>query len=168
MTLDTKISLRVQSTLANTLDLAQAAVPLDWRSVIELGTGTGTGQADRQFSDRRTLAASGTENLDLAGGLTDGLGATITMARLKGIVVKASALNTHNVLVGGAGANGLLGLFGDVTDVLVVRPGAEIMVIVPDATAIAVTAATGDILKVANSGAVSSVEYEIILIGASA
>lgn len=48
------------------------------------------------------LAASASENLDLAGGLTDDFGATLTFTAIKEIIIHASSANTNNVLVGGA------------------------------------------------------------------
>ncbi|WP_282698228.1 hypothetical protein [Streptomyces sp. CC208A] len=136
---------------------------------MSLADGTGAGKADRVWSDRRTLAASGSEDLDLADVLLDAFGGAISFARVKGIVIAAAAGNTNNVVVGNASANAwapLLGATGTVT----LRPGAFLAVGTgaADATGYAVTASTGDLLKIANSGAGSTVTYDIHVIGASA
>jgi hypothetical protein len=155
--------------LTTALDLGTARAPHSLSRKLSLGSGTGAGKADKVFSDRRTLAASATEDLDLAGSLVDAFGATITFARIKGIIVAAADANTNNVVLGNATSNGwatLLSATGTVT----LRPGAFVAVGtgVADATGYAVTAGTGDLLKVANSGAGSSVTYDIHIIGASA
>ena len=56
---------------------------------------------------------------------------------------------------------------GDPTDKISVRPGGAFILIAPDATGYAVTAATGDLLKIANSAGTTSVTYDIIIIGAT-
>ncbi|MFG1873392.1 hypothetical protein ACGFIV_00965 [Sphaerisporangium sp. NPDC049003] len=170
MTLTSKLVVSLDSTLTSALDLAQGSVPLRLREVLALADGTGAGRADKIFSDRRTLAASGTESLDLAGGLTDAFGNVITFARIKALLIVAATGNTNNVVVGGAASNGFATPFGDATDKLVLRPGGLCLLTTgpADATAYAVTAATGDLLQVANSGSGTGVTYDIVLIGASA
>lgn len=167
MTLQSKISLGLVATLSSALDLVSAQAPLAYRKTFALTSGTGLNQADKIFSDTRTLAASGTETLDVSGVLADALGATLTMARVKGILVAAAVGNTNNVLVGG-GSNPLLGYVADATDIVVVRPGGLFLWLAPDAVGAAVTAATGDLLKVANSSSGTGVTYDVVIIGASA
>ncbi|MFE3371185.1 hypothetical protein ACFXOK_16485 [Streptomyces sp. NPDC059173] len=151
------------------IDLGTSRAPQALSRSMSLASGTGAGEADRVFSDRRTLAASGTEDLDLAGALVDAFGATITFARIKGLVIAAAAGNTNNVVVGGASSNAWATLLG-ATHTLTLRPGAFVAVGTgaADATGYAVTASTGDLLKVANSDAGSAVTYDIHIIGASA
>jgi hypothetical protein len=72
------------------------------------------------------------------------------------------------VLAGGAAANGWATAFGDPTDKVKIKPGGTLALLAPGATAYPVTPATGDLLQVANSGAGTSVTYDIIVIGASA
>lgn len=134
-----------------------------------LANGTGAGQADRIFHDQRTLAASATEDLDLAGVLTDSFGATVTFVRIKGLLVAASAANTNNVVLGAAAANPWATLLG-ATGTLIVRPGTVLALFAgqADATGYAVTAGTGDLLKIANSAGGTGVTYDIALLGASA
>src|SRR3954463_2727815 len=56
-------------------------------SDIVLSYGAGYGKADISFSDDRALSASGSENLDLAGALTDAFGQTIAAVKVKAIVI---------------------------------------------------------------------------------
>lgn len=167
MTLTTKLTLSVVADLVSALDLAEGSVPLNVTKTLRLATGTAANQADKVFHDRRTLAASGTENLDLAGSLTDAFGATITFARIKAVIVIAADTNTNNVNVIREGTNGVP-LFLALGDGVPVRPGGFFAWAAPDATAVAVTGGTGDLLTLTNSAAGTSVTYDIIIIGSSA
>ncbi|MFE0132395.1 hypothetical protein ACFWY6_12605 [Streptomyces sp. NPDC059037] len=164
-------SLSVAATVSQTkaLDLTTVADPLMFRRAVNLTDGTAAGKADKVFHDRRTLAASATEDLDLAGVLLDAFGAAITFVRVKGLFISAAAANSNNVVVGNATSNGWATLL-NATGTLTLRPGASVGAIAgpADATAYAVTAATGDLLKIANSGAGSAVTYDIVIVGASA
>lgn len=169
MGMSSALSMAATVTQTKALDLTTTTDPLQFRRAVSLTDGTAGGQANKVFHDRRTLAASATEDLDLAGVLLDAYGAAITFARVKGIFISAATANTNNVIVGNATSNGwatLLSATGTVT----LRPGAGFCAIAGAADGIgyAVTAGTGDLLKVANSGAGTSVEYDIVIIGASA
>jgi hypothetical protein len=135
--------------------------------LINLADGTDANEANRIYHATRTLAASANEDLDLSGVLLDPLGDTLTFARVKALIVSAAAANTNNVIVGGAGTNTFINWVSDATDKIIVRPSGVFCVIASDITAYVVTAGTGDLLRVANSGAGSSVTYDITIIGAS-
>jgi hypothetical protein len=169
MPLSSKLVAQVVATHTAQQDLAIGSVPLNKTLSVALSNGTGAGNADRIFHDQRTLAASANEDLDLAGVLLDSFGAAITFARIKGLYIAAAAANVNNVVVGAAASNAWATLLG-ATHTLTLRPGAGILLAAgqADATGYAVTAGTGDLLRVANSGAGSSVTYDIIVIGASA
>lgn len=168
MTLDTKFHVELVADAASPLDLTSASSRLSFVRQINLATGTGANQSDRIWSDERTLTASSTEDLDLTGTLVDPFGATLTMARVKLVVVYALPGNTNNVVLGNAASNGWVGPFGAATHTIAVKPGGLIAMIAPDATGWPVTAGTGDLLHVANSAAGTSVTYDIAVIGSSA
>jgi hypothetical protein len=168
MPLTSRLLLDFDADYTSALDLSTTENNLCFTRQINLATGTGANQADKIFHDERTLTASATENLDLSGTLTDAFGATLIFARIKGLIVYASPANTNNVLVGGAASNGFINWVSDTTDVVVVRPGGLFALFAPDATAYAVTAATGDLLKVTNSAGTTGVTYQIVVVGSSA
>lgn len=170
MTLSTVASLSVSANVSNTLNLGGSAANLATTFGLSLTDGTGAGQGNTQFWDHRTLTASASESLDLAGSLTDPFGATVTFARIKLLVISADAANTNNVIVGAAASNAVASLFGATTHTAIVRPGCTLMWMAgtADATGYTVVAATGDLLKVANSGSGTSVSYSVIVIGANA
>jgi len=132
-----------------------------------IANGTSANQADLVFRDQRTLALSTSENLDLAGSLTDAYGTTLTFVKVKLIYVKAKSDNGGNIIVGGAASNAFVGPFADSTDKVKVPAGG--MYQVADAgTGWTVTAGTGDILKIENDDGSATGTYDIIIVGTSA
>ncbi len=173
MALSSSVRLTVAASLTAARDLSTvgAAAPTTLDLAVALATGTGAGQADRIFADTRTLAASANEDLDLAGTtLSDGLGTAFSIARLKALVVRASADNTNNVIVGGAAATQFASWVGAAAHTVTLRPGAFLALVagVADATGYTVGAGASDLLRVANSGGTTGVSYDIVLIGSSA
>lgn len=165
MTLALSLTLKVLSKLTNALDLSSPLDELSKDYSVTLGSGNGANQGNSHFHDTRTLAASATEELDLAGGLTGPFGATVTFTKVKALIIRAASGNVNDVLIGGAAVNAWVAPFGDATDVVKVKPGGTLVLIAPDANGYAVTAGTGDKLKVANSAAGTSVTYDVIVIG---
>lgn len=129
--------------------------------------GSGADQMDIIWHDQRTLAAGTPENLDLSGSLTDAYGTTMNFAIVKLIMVASASANDGLIQVGGAGSNTFVNWVANSSDILNVRNGGALMLFAPDATGYAVTAGTGDILKINNSGASSGV-YDIVIGGVSA
>lgn len=122
---------------------------------ITFGDGVGADSFDKLYAASRTLSGS-SEDLDLAGVLTDLYGGTITAARVKMLYVKN--LSTTNDIVIGADATNPWATLLNSTGTLTLPPGAWVVVATPDATGWAVTAGTGDILQVAGT---SGQSYEI-------
>ncbi|MEX0854101.1 MAG: hypothetical protein WD036_12595 [Bauldia sp.] len=135
--------------------------------LLKFASGGGADQADQVWSDRRTLAASTPEDLDLAGGLTDAFGNVITMAEVVALGVFASEDNTNDVVVGDAAAP--VPVFAGTNPTFSVKPGGCIVVAAPKAAGLfTVGAGSTDDLKIANSGAGTSVTYDIFVLGRSA
>src|SRR5262245_60317652 len=93
------LTLRIDSLLLNALDLDTAQDPLIVSQLLNLSNGTASGQASQQWHDSRTLGPSATENLDLAGSLTNAFGVTLTFTKLKVLYIKASSANNPANLV---------------------------------------------------------------------
>jgi hypothetical protein len=170
MALSTNVRVGVAAKQSSTLDLGTSEANIKKDISYSLATGTATGQADRLFSDTRTLAASANEDLDLAGGVTDAFGVSLTFVKVKGILIKAADANTNNIVVGGAATNAFVGWVGAATHTVTVRPGGTLLVAVSDLDlgGYTVTAGTGDLLRVTNGGAGTSVSYDILVWGTSA
>lgn len=155
----------VDSLLSSSLDIGTGRHAVLYEDDTAFTNGTGANQANEMFTDQRTIAASSNEELDLAGSLTNAFGDTITFTSVKAIIVKAAAGNTNDVQVGGAASNGFASFLGDASDIVVLKPGSVFCITNPNATGYAVTASTGDLLKIANSSSGSTVTYDIIIIG---
>lgn len=135
-------------------------------TIINLSDGTGANNADLLFADTRTLAASATEDLDLAGELSDAFGATITMAEVVAIYVSAASGNTNDVVLGDATAP--IPLFGGTNPTISVKPGGVFLIAAPNAAGqLTVGAGSTDDLKVANSSSGTSVTYTIAILARS-
>jgi hypothetical protein len=167
-TVNLVVSALIQGLVQGANGVAPPVQNLAASAALSLTTGTTANKADGVYSATRTLAASANESLDLAGGLEDAFGNTLTFVDVVAVLIVASAANTNDVLVGGAASNGWASPFGDATDVVKVRPGGFFVLAAGKDPAYAVTAATGDLLKIANSAGGSSVSYDIVVIGRSA
>jgi hypothetical protein len=167
MSLTATMTARIQATLSTALDLATASCPLDEREQYTWTSGTGDDAADLIFHDQRTIAASGNEDLDLAGSLVDAFGTTLTFVQIKAVMIVAASTNTNDVEVTRPASNGVP-LFLAAGDGISLRPGATFMWVDPTDGGVTVTAGTGDLINVANSSSGTSVVYDVVIIGTSA
>ncbi len=166
MSLTASIKAFVTAKLTRPQDQGTAAFPLSLAFALNLADGVGANQADRIWADTRTLGASATEDLDLAGVLTDVYGQAFTLARLKALLITAPLANLNNINVSRPAVNGVP-IYLAAGDGEVLHPGGVILKVWPGLTAIPVTAATADLLTITNAAGVNSVTYNIALIGAS-
>lgn len=167
MPLHTVVHASIEGEYRKSTDLSQAVYPIRRAASIVIKDGTGTGRADILFDDERTIAASANEDLDLAGVLADAFGRIVTAVRVKAIEMSADATNTNNVVIGGSASNQFVGFFGAGTHTVALNPGGRFVIADPGDGWV-VTPGTGDLLRVANSGAGSAVKYRIKIIAASA
>ena len=158
------VSVSIDSTLSGNLDVGTGTHVINKNYKTRFTNGIGIDQANQMWSDSRTLTASATEDLDLAGVLTNAFGTTLTFTSIKAIVIKALSTNTNDVIVVGAASNAFL-LFGDATDTISIKPNGAFGITNPEANGYTVTVGTGDILKITNSAGSTSVTYEITIIG---
>lgn len=169
MAVTANLSIGVSGSQTSALDLGTATFPFATSFGAAYSTGTGAGQVDRVFTDTRTLAASGTEDLDLAGVLADAYGNTLTFARIKAVYVSAATGNTNSVQVTRPASNGVPWLMA-AGDGIALRPGAAAawMSGTADATGVVVTASTGDLITITNSAGTTGVTYTVVILGCSA
>lgn len=123
--------------------------------------GTGDNQADGFWGDQRSLAASATEELDLAGVLVDAFGTTVNAAKLRAFAIEADAANnaSNNLIVGAAAATQWFPFLGASTHTVILRPGARFVYSNPIGTGLAVTGGSADKLKFANSAGTNTIIY---------
>lgn len=165
MTISLAIMARIRGALSQSGDGGTAQLPVNVSQELALADGTAADQANAVYIDAFSIAASGSLNLDLAGGgLTDRLGNALNFTAVKAILLIADATNTNNIVVGN-GTNPFVGPFGAGTHSLAVEPGGQILLATRTAAGWAVVAGTGDVLKLANSGAGSAVTGTIVIVG---
>lgn len=165
MAASANIVVNINATQTSPLDLGTGTFPSISNNTFSFTDGTGAAQIQTVFSDERSLNASSNEELDLAGVLADAFGNTITFAAIKGIIVKAAATNGDTISVGGSAANGFDSWVGATGDLVKVNPGGIFVLLDPGATGYAVTASTGDLLKITNDNSGAAGVYQITLIG---
>jgi len=163
--LNTTVKASISAVNKKSLDGRDVVDTIPSSADIQLGNGTGYGKADIAFFDTRPLGASSSENLDLSGVLTDAFGQTITAVKVKAIEIENPEASLSTLTVGGAASNTFNGPFSGATYTIDLKPGDKAVFV--SRTGWTVTAATGDILKVAN-GAGGTANYNIKLICASA
>lgn len=167
MALSTRVGVTLSAELTGSHDLGTPTLPIKRAVDFLWASGTGANANDRVFADQRTVNASSNDSLDLSGSLADGLGGTAVFAKVKGLYVYAASGNTNNVVITRPASNGLP-IFSAAGDAFPLRPGAMFLWLSPDLTGVAVTAGTGDLLDLTNSGAGTSVTYDIVILGTSA
>lgn len=159
-----QLVLKVLAQLASgsTFGAAQDNIAQDY--TLNLGNGSGAGQAAEIYHAQRTLGAAGTEDLDLSGVLLDALGTTVALTKLKLLLIFAALANTNDVKVGAG--NTTVPIFGATTHFLLVKPGGVFVYTIPTAAGVAIVNASSDLLTVTNAAGGTSVTYDIVGIGA--
>lgn len=169
MTLTARLNLRGTFDISSTLDLGIDAFAGRFFPDLEWSDGAGANQANLVFADTRTIVASATDSLDLAGGsLLDPQRNTLTFARIKALWVRAAPANNaaNNVVVTRPASNGVP-LFSAAGDALALRAGEVFTWSSQTASGVVVTAGTGDLIDFVNSAGTNSVNYDVVILGAA-
>lgn len=158
------IALRIDLTQVGSNDIGSPKMRATVDKILSLSEGTdATSKANVFFGDTRTIALSANENIDLSGALTDAFGASIVAGEIVAIYIEAAAANVNSVQVTRPASNGFIGPFIATGDGVTIKPGEYALFV--SQSGWAVTPATGDLINIANSGAGTSVEYDIIIVG---
>lgn len=135
--------------------------------ISQMTGGTLANQADVVWTDTRTVASAANDDLDLAGVLLTPFGATVTLAKVVAIMIKASPANTTTLTLGG-GTNSWAGMWLAVGDGANILPDGLFLNMAPGLAGLgSVVAGTGDILRIAN-GSGAAATYDIAIVGRSA
>lgn len=135
-------------------------------ALLQFTNGTGADQADLLFTDTRTVGASSNDDIDLAGVLASAFGATLTIAEMAAILI-VNKSTTQTLTIGG-GSNPWISWLIATGDGIKIPPRGVFLLASPDAAGLGtVTAATADILRVAN-GSGSSADFDIAILARSA
>jgi hypothetical protein len=156
------LRLVIAATLSSALDLASGHSDLAYDKLLSvLANGVGSNQANQIWSDTRTLISAGNETLDLNASLVNAFGESVTFTKIKVMVIVNKG--TTDLTIGNAAANQWATWLGAVAHTITVPAGGALVLTNPGA-GFAVTAATGDQLKITNAAG-ASCDYDIILMG---
>ena len=130
-----------------------------------LADGTDLDEANKVYTARRTLAGAASEEIDLAGTLTDLFGDSVVATKVKALVIHNLKTDVGAKLeIGGAAANAFP-LFKATNDIYTLGPNGIFFIWEPSAAGLPVAAGTGDLLKIANISSPSvSIDYDIMMI----
>lgn len=170
----------VSITAEKTTDMGvTVSAPLSESEVHAPAFGSGDNQVNQVWWDTRILAGAATEELDLAGSLTNAFGVVVTLATVKFIYIHNTsdevttahvAATDADMLIGAAAATQFIGPFrtaGAATDTLSLHAG-DWLCISKLKTGWACTGASLDKLKIANNDATDELQYDIVIVGVSA
>ena len=161
-----ELAIRISPELLKAIGAQTLSQKLETSKVLALAAGTGAGQADRFYYAKPSIAGSATLTLDLnGGGLVDPYGDALAFARIKKLIV-FNELGPNTINVVRPASNGVP-LFLAAGDGEPVHVGGITIKYWPGATAIVVTAGTGDLIDIVNTAA-GAVTPEIWIEGASA
>jgi hypothetical protein len=139
---------------------------------VDLATGTAINTADIVWHDSTTLASGANRDIDLSSTSSCvraifGTNVATTFVKVKAIVIKNKTTTTGDELIlDSSVANAFLGWCINATSKCQVGPN-SLMVLSNLADGWAVTAGTGDILRITNTGT-ATISYDIAIIGTSA
>ena len=133
-----------------------------------LSSGVGLDAGDLLYAAKSVaIGGSATTNLDVAGSLTDGFGATLTMVKIKLFYFKNLSVTAGDTITIGGHASAALLLFGTASHTHTVGPNGSILIVEPSLAGKPVTATTGDILKILEDAGNANT-YDIAIVGTSA
>ncbi len=134
-----------------------------------LANGVGVDQADRIWSDERTVASGANDDLDLTalGYTLYGSSVSLAMARVKAIlIIHTSTTSGERLTLDSSVTHSLTGPFGGSTTSLI-EIGADSPLLLASKKDGWPTSGTDKILRIHNSGAASAT-YTIVIVGTSA
>jgi len=167
--LTAEVRATIRATGQRALDNSTPEDKLNVVADLDFTFGTGASKCDQMFHDDRSLGAGASEDLDLAGSLTNAFGQTVTFADVKAIYIENTSDDSGTTItVGNAASNQFTGPLGAAAHTLTIPQGGFILLAADLADVWTVTAGTGDLLKVLNDDGANTATYKIVLLGESA
>jgi hypothetical protein len=159
------IALNINLTQSGSAEIGTPKLAISIEELLSLTAGTAaTNQANILWQDEaRSIGASANADIDLAGVLTDAFGSTVTAAEVLLLFIRADAANVNNVQVTRPASNGFAGPFLAASDGVSIKPGEYALFV--SQSGWGVTAGTGDLINIANSGSGSAVLFDIAIVG---
>ncbi len=126
-----------------------------------------TASANQFWADRRTVTTSTTtDDLDLAGSLTNFFGETITLATLRALVIFNRATVAGDDLdIGGAAVNAMAQIFDASPSAKLTLRASGLLVVTAPLDGYSLTGGSDDTLRVTHAGSSEAIDYDIVVIG---
>ncbi len=146
------------------------------KSSQSLANGSGANQINQHYAAQITLAAATNQNIDLYGALTNAFGETINFTAIKVLHVENIGADDgssgytvqagEDLLVGGASAvgNAWGTLFNNNPDSKLTVVSGGMLTLTAPLAGFAVTAGTGDILRIRNNGT-KTIKFNVVIEG---
>ena len=131
-------------------------------------SGTNAHQMNQLWRKRSSVIASGTNQIDIAGGITNAFGEALNMSEVRMMIFSMATNQLNNISIGAAASTPFSTWLGDASDKVVMRPGGFFLLTAPDATAYAVSTnsvTTNSLIRITNEGT-NTITYDVY-IGAS-
>lgn len=163
-TLTALVSAVFNPKLATTFGTLSPSIPMGR----QFTNGTAINQSDVIFCQQRTIADNVTpDSLDLSGSLLDPSGSAAVFAKVTAIAVKSLTTTAAEILSMGGGSNAFSSWLDTAAAKLIIGPDGFLLLSNPSLAGYAVTAGTGDILRMATASG-TNVKYIIGILGRSA
>lgn len=130
--------------------------------------GSGDNEINEIFVDQRTVSlATPTDDLDLAGFLTNVFGDLIAFTTVKAIaIVNLAATSGENLKVGGKSGNGWIAPFGASSSYYdTIYAGSGLWIRTAPLSGFTVTSGSSDVLRVSHNGSLGDITYTVIILG---
>lgn len=160
------------------IDLAVPEAVLKMAKLLSIAFGSGLGQADQIFWDRRVIAGGGNDPLDLVGTITNPHGGTVNFANIKAIVIFNRSDESLSHSGGDHTATDASIVVLDTSSTFqgpcktlakgqVIEAGGMYIITNPLAAGWSVTVDTGDTFQVDNEDGADEAMYDVFLLGDS-
>jgi len=154
------VQIVAQGIYESLLDLSTPKDSLALNIAQAFAAGVGDDQINKLWHDQRTLTGATSEDLDLAGGITDAFGNVLTFTYVKALIIQN--LDAAKILtIGNAASHAWSAPFGAGTHTVNIGPGGVLVLVRPNA-GYAVGAGATDVLKIASDG---TCIYNIVVMG---
>jgi hypothetical protein len=166
-----RFNLQFVASLSNMLALETVSANPALSVAAVMANGTGANLVDQVWSDQRSLNPSTNENINVQtfSGSNDAVGGSLSLARVKGLIVQnLNGTEANNITLGGAGAGAWTPFMNGNSSLKVSIPGGgSLFAVAPGATAWAVGSSSGSLLNIANVSSTGTTQYNLIVVGAS-
>ena len=167
-TLTTALSGRISFTYASSIGGTTGNYPATIDLIDTLSSGVGVDAGDLLYVAKAVALGSGaTTNLDVSGGVSDAFGTSFVPVKIKMMYFKNNSTTAGQTITIGGHATTALLIFGTAAHTHTVGPNGFVLIWEPSLAGKAVTASTGDVLKILNDTA-NAITYDIAFIGTSA